>query len=94
MIRGAKCNQVGLVSPFDGREYLVWVTTRSYSPDTRIEHILVKNGSKRFKIDFAPCAIVVLSPMQSGEIVYRDKTYVRSVAREAFNLYLIAGSSP
>jgi hypothetical protein len=93
MLRDFKCQRIGLASPLEGREYLVWVTARAYSPETSVEHILVKNASRRFETDSTPCAIITTYPVLESTMAYHNSVYVRTIDTERFNLFLISNSA-
>jgi hypothetical protein len=94
MIHDAACSSVGLASPPEGREYLLWVTNAVYGDRIRIEHVLVKNVSRRLTTDFLPCAIVFTYPVQEPDISYRDMAYTRFISTERFSLFLAATAAP
>jgi 4-amino-4-deoxy-L-arabinose transferase-like glycosyltransferase len=94
MIHDAACSSVGLASPPEGREYLLWVTNAVYGDRIRIEHVLVKNVSRRLTADFVPCAIVFTYPVQEPDISYRDMAYTRFISTERFSLFLAATAAP
>jgi hypothetical protein len=88
MLRDANCSLVGLASPTDGREYLLWVTNRVFNPAVQIEHVMVKNISRRYAVNFTPCAIVVTYPVQESELRYQNTDYVTTLSTERFSLFL------
>lgn len=91
MLSDKACGRVGLESPSDGREYLIWVTARTYSPTASIDHVLVKNPSRRYEIDATPCAIIVTYPVAEPTMAYHNGIFARAIATERFSLYLISG---
>jgi 4-amino-4-deoxy-L-arabinose transferase-like glycosyltransferase len=93
MLQAAHCDRIGLVTPFDGREYLVWVTARLYEPNVRIEHILVNNPSRQLAGTFSPCAIIVASRDQDVEKTYQGARFGRVIETKLFNLYLAADTA-
>ena len=90
MIHGIGCRQVGLVGVPETREYLLWVTNRAVDADIRIEHVLVKNLSRRLAVDFLPCAVVVAHPYDDRTISLNGEIFVESLDTERFHLFLAA----
>jgi hypothetical protein len=94
MIHESGCTRVGLAIPPEGREYLTWVTNAAYGNQLEIEHVLVKNVSRRLRKDFDPCAIIVTYPVQESTMTYQDRAYERRIDTERFSLFVAAGSAP
>lgn len=94
VISSLNCGRVGLVSPTDGREYLLWVTNRAYNPNIQIEHVMVKNVSRRYEKSFSPCAIVVTLPIAESTLVYGGASYERVVETERFSVFVSGSGSP
>jgi hypothetical protein len=94
MIHDASCTRVGLASPPEGREYLLWVTNAAYGDGIRIEHVLVKNASRRLAADFVPCAIVFTYPIAERNVTFQNGAYAKAIDSERFSLYLPAEPSP
>jgi hypothetical protein len=88
-ILGAGCNNVGLVTRYDGREYLAWITVRRQVPDARLEHILVKNPSRRYADEaFSPCAIIVMKGLPGDTLAFRSRAYLKAVETDTLDLFL------
>jgi hypothetical protein len=94
MIHASGCTRVGLAIPPEGREYLTWVTNAAYGNHLALEHVLVKNVSRRLGTDFDPCAIIVTYPVQESKMTYQDREYERRIDTERFSLFLVASSTP
>jgi hypothetical protein len=94
IIRDERCEDIGLDSPPDGREYLLWATNRANDPRIRIEHVLVQNASRRYGTDFAPCAIVVTHPYADETLVLDGVSFDRRISTERFSLFLHESAQP
>jgi 4-amino-4-deoxy-L-arabinose transferase-like glycosyltransferase len=94
MIGEARCDQIGLAGSPDGREYLVWVSNQIYNQNAHIEHILVRNISRKLQTDFTPCAIVVQYPIEEQVLGYENYNYQRMIGNERFSLYLTSERLP
>ncbi len=90
----AKCDRVGLVISYDDREYLSWVTVRTYQPQAELEHILVKNPSGQYGAGFVPCGIVSTSTPGRQQIVYEDHEYVRVSGTDPLAVFLESPAPP
>jgi len=86
------CADIGMVTRYDGREYLAWVMIRQYTPRARLEHIQVRNASRKFESSFSPCAIIVMNAIPPRRIVFRGHVFVKTVATEALDLFILAPS--
>lgn len=93
-IRGAACDRIGLASPPEGREYLLWVTNQTYKRPIRVEHILVKNTSRRYGAEFKPCAVVVTYPYADSSLRLEDVNFQRVFSTDRFSLFLAEGDAP
>jgi hypothetical protein len=94
MIHNSGCTRIGLASSPQGREYLLWITNRVYEPRIRIEHILVRNPSRRFAGAFVPCALVANYPVEDSILLYQDVLYRRILGTDRLTLFLPPAAPP
>ena len=94
LLSDSACDRIGLASPPEGREYLLWVINNANDHPVRIEHILVKNPSRRYGVNFVPCAIAITYPYPDQVISFAGSTFEKHLATERFSLFLLAGAIP
>ena len=94
ILSAADCDRVGLVLSFDDREYLSWVTLRTYEPGAEFEHIMVKNPSGQYGAPFVPCAIVSTTTPGRPQIIYEGRQYVRTGGTDPLALFLESTAPP
>jgi hypothetical protein len=91
-VSGARCQRVGLITGFDGREYLAWVMIRAYTPNAQLQQVSVKNPSARYAADFEPCAIVAMHATPTRRLVVQNHAYDKVVSTPELELFLISDS--
>ena len=82
------CNQLGVITGWDDWEYPIWALAQHRNIDLRIEHVLVKDPSKKYSQPFVPCAILVTGQKEEHTIKFNDVDFSKVMDEKAFSLYL------
>jgi hypothetical protein len=79
VVRSVGCSEVGLLTPWFGLEYAVWVTLPEIRAAAgRLEHVGVSNVSARLESrrpEFWPCAVIALFPPPSQVLDLGGRTF-------------------
>jgi hypothetical protein len=79
VVRSAACSEVGLLTPWFGLEYPVWVTLPEVRAGSgRLEHVGVSNVSARLESrrpEFRPCAVIALFQPPGPDLELAGQTF-------------------
>jgi hypothetical protein len=77
-VREAACRDVGLITGWYEREYLLWVLLPDLRRGGRLEHVAIGNPSGRLESTrppFLPCAVIDVRNTPGSTLLYRDQRF-------------------